>query len=219
MLASSMQGTGETVARARWIVTHSLWTTISTWSVRLDGKPWGNIRSIVDGATVSNGTGLPYFYLPKPDPTAADVGSNPSIVLSFSEAALAECRNKQGAPCGGKDAMDPTCAQLHLKGTAHPLSDAKDIHRAQIEFGARHPLAPWLAKGGAHTGGTYYTIDLESIVFLDNYGGAVSLSVNDYLSYIPPPPEASVGAFSRRTSLCATIITAILPSVLLWCEM
>jgi len=52
-------------------------------------------------------------------------------------------------------------------------------------LGARHPFAPWLAKGGAHTGGTYYTIDVSSLVFLDSYGGPAKLSVEDYLAASP----------------------------------
>ena len=44
---------------------------------------------------------------------------------------------------------------------------------------------PWLAKGGAHTGGTYYTIDVSSLVFLDYYGGPAKLTVKDYLAASP----------------------------------
>lgn len=43
---------------------------------------------MVDGECFLGGTGLPYFYLPSPDPTAIDVDANNQIVLSFTEAAL-----------------------------------------------------------------------------------------------------------------------------------
>ena len=53
--------------------------------------------------------------------------------------------------------------------------------RLQHALGARHPLAPWLAHGGAHTGGKYYTIEISSLQFLDFYGGYAKLSVEEYL--------------------------------------
>jgi hypothetical protein len=42
--------------RARWLVYHSLWTSVGTISVHLNGKPWGNVRSIADGVG-ANSTG------------------------------------------------------------------------------------------------------------------------------------------------------------------
>jgi len=50
---------------------------------------------------------------------------------------------------------------------------------------ARHPLAPWLATGGAHTGGAYYTIDVDSLFIIDYYGGQSPLSLKDYLAVDP----------------------------------
>jgi hypothetical protein len=56
----------QTAARARWLVYNSLWTTISTVSVMLNGRPWGNVRSIADGVG-ANSSGLPFLYVnPKP---------------------------------------------------------------------------------------------------------------------------------------------------------
>ena len=52
----------------------------------------------------------------------------------------------------------------------------------KADLGARHPLAPWLAAGGAHTGGAYFRRVLEEIQFLDYYGGLAKLSVKDYLA-------------------------------------
>lgn len=170
--------------RARWLVYHSLWASVGTISVHLDSKPWGNVRSIADGVG-KNSTGLPVFYLPTPDPTAVDIRANPSATLSFSEASLSERVTAKGLTCGGMDAEDPTCARLHLIGKLRPLMTKADIQQAQANLGARHPFAPWLAKGGAHTGGTYYTIDVSSLVFLDYYGGPAKLGVQDYLAASP----------------------------------
>ena len=72
--------------------------------------------------------------------------------------------------CGGMDAEDPTCGRIHLSGRLVALAKLTDIARAEASLGTRHPNAAWLAQGGAHTGGKYYTLELTSIMFLDMYG-------------------------------------------------
>ena len=83
---------------------------------------------------------------------------------------------------GGMDAEDPTCGRLHLTGTLKPITSKDDLTKAKAYLGEKHPLAPWLAAGGAHTGGTYNTIEIKSLTFLDYYGGPAKLSVEDYLT-------------------------------------
>lgn len=178
----------EPAKRARWLAYHSLWASVGTVSVHLHGKPWGNVRSVADGVG-ANSTGLPFLYVPTPDPTSIDIKANPSVTLSLSEAALSE-RVAAGRICGGKDAEDPTCARLHISGTIKALTKASDIAKAEAAFSSRHPLAPWLGGGGAHTGGAYYTIAPTSLAFLDYYGGPAKLSVAEYLAASPPPPVA-----------------------------
>ncbi|KAL3900546.1 MAG: hypothetical protein SGPRY_012444 [Prymnesium sp.] len=172
----------ETAKRARWLVYHSLWACIGTISVQLEGQPWGTVRSVADGVG-TNSTGLPYLYLPSPDPAAVDINADARVTLSFSEAALRD----RGFNCGGTDPEDPTCARLHLLGAIRPIKDNEEIARAKASLRARHPFAPWLGANGAHTGGMYYTIDTKSLtlVFLDFYGGPAKLSVKDYLSAVP----------------------------------
>ena len=174
-------------ARARWIVYHSLWTSVGTISVRLQGKPWGNVRSVADGVD-ANSTGLPVLYLPTPDPSSIDVAANPHVTLSFSEAALVDRvtpRSRPGMRCGGMDAEDPLCARLHMMGKLRQLSLQAEIDQAKVNLAARHPLAPWLATGGAHTGGAYYTLDVESLTMLDYYGGPSPLTLKEYLKAKP----------------------------------
>ena len=43
------------------LVYNSLWTSVGTISVQLNGKPWGNVRSVADGVG-ANSTGLPVFF-------------------------------------------------------------------------------------------------------------------------------------------------------------
>ena len=83
------------------------------------------------------------------------------------------------------DAEDPSCGRLHITGTLKAMTSAHDKGRAEASLGSRHPLAPWLASGGAHTGGNYYTIEPTSLMFLDWYGGPAKLTVAEYLAAHP----------------------------------
>lgn len=189
------------VERARWIVSKSLWTTLSTISVRLNGSPWGNIRSLVDGTTLESSSGKPIFYLPSPDPTSIDVAQNGNISLQLSEASLAERLDENGNICGGKDAMDPLCAELMISGTAKKVTCPEMLKNAQAAFKVRHPLAPWLAKGGAHTGGDYYTIEPEKIMLLDYYGGATEVDVKEYLNWKRESNDSMMTMMKDRKSV------------------
>jgi hypothetical protein len=173
-----------TAARARWLVYNSLWTAVSTVSVRLNGAPWGNIRSVADGVG-PNSTGLPFLYLPTPDPTAVDLGANNHATISLSEAAIGARVVNGSEICGNMDAEDPTCGRIHLNGKLVVIANSS-IPDAEIALGTRHPNAPWLAEGGAHTGGDYWTMELENIEFLDMYGGLAKLTVADYLAAPSP---------------------------------
>jgi hypothetical protein len=46
---------------ARWLIHENVWGTLSTISVHLEGYPWGQAISFVDG-NVDNSTGNVYFY-------------------------------------------------------------------------------------------------------------------------------------------------------------
>lgn len=166
------------VARARWVVRHGLWCTVST----THEVAFGNIRSV----TLFDDTGRPVFFVFDVDPTAQDIARDPTIVLSFSEASLAE-RVMEGRPCGPQGAGWPTCAQVLLYGRAVAMDpDDKHYAAALHAFGQTHPLAPWLAQGGSHMPGKYYTIDLKRVVVQDYFGGPVEVSSEDYMRYSEP---------------------------------
>lgn len=171
-------------ARARWLVYHSIWGAVGTTSVHLKGAPWGNVRSVADGVG-KNSTGVPVLYVPTPDPTAIDLGKDNHATLAFSEAALTERLTAKGT-CGGMDSMDPTCANIVLSGRLRAVTTKSEKAQAMLNLGMRHPLAPWLAQGGDHTGGKYYSMEIDSIAFLDYYGGPANLTVADYLAASPP---------------------------------
>ena len=54
-------------ARARWLVYHSLWSSVGTVSVRLAGKPWGNVLTAsshityLDHPTLTPGSNDPQY--------------------------------------------------------------------------------------------------------------------------------------------------------------
>jgi len=135
-------------------------------------------------ANVFASTGLPVFYLPTPDPTSVDVLANPNIALTFTEAALPELIGEDGQVCGGTDPEDPTCAHISLHGTAREL-DEHEIEYVLKSFGTTHPRASWLASGGGHTGGSYFTLELTGMEFFRNYGGMAKITVDDYLNWKP----------------------------------
>merc|ERR1712028_293908 len=101
--------------------------------------------------------------------------------ISLSEADIGARVVNRTDICGGMDAEDPTCGRIHLNGVMVPIPTT-DIGRAEASLKVRHPNAPWLATGGAHTGGTYYSINITSIDFLDMYGGLADLTVAEYLA-------------------------------------
>jgi Pyridoxamine 5'-phosphate oxidase len=185
-------------ARARWLVHHGLWTTVSTYhhsSKEQDNQAiitFGNIRSVTDGGIKpSASTGLPVFCVPDVDPTAVDLMEHDmEMALTFTEAALAE-RVTAASPglwstCAGQEAGMPTCAQVTLYGKAKVLSkDSSDYEKALAQFEESHPLAPWLAEGGSHMGGHYYTIEPTRVALLDFFGGVVDIPIEEYLAVSP----------------------------------
>ena len=119
-----------TAQRARWLVYHGTWATVTTLSTRKEtsGKAWGNVRSLADGVG-KNSSGLPCLYLPTPDPTAVDVSKDPRVVLSLTEAALPERLSDKGV-CGG--ARRPAHVRTHHHHdslTASPLTTSRHGRR------------------------------------------------------------------------------------------
>jgi hypothetical protein len=175
-------------ARARWVVHHSMWTTVSTINSRNEGEPivsFGNVRSVTDlsGLTLPSSSGLPVFYVPDVDPTAVDMKAHQmAVALTFTEAAIAERLTDSGLTCAGQDAGIPTCGQVMIYGTAKILGAESSGYKVALShFVKSHPLAPWLSQGGSHMGGHYYTIDPTRVAILDFFGGVVDVPVSEYL--------------------------------------
>jgi len=193
--------------RARWIVHHSHWATISTLSIDEkddEGKdmPFGNIRSIVDGMDWESSAGTPIFYLPDVDPTAVDMKKHGGqIVLTFSEAGLAERVSADGSVCSGQEVGNPTCGQVTLYGT---VVEYKSTNYEKL-FKKFHPLAEWLAEGGSHMSGSYYTIEINRIMILDFFGGFHEVPVEAYLNV----DTSKAGVSMKKDISVSSILVAI----------
>ena len=176
--------------RARWMV-HSLeFGVLSTISTRFpDGgntpTPFGNIYSFVDGSCDSS-TGIPYFYSTALDQTYIDMQSNPKASFSLTEASLSSvCSVQHGlksCSTNGKygDPENPMCARLTLTGTLVQVPAAsEEFEMAQTALFQRHPsMATWPAN---HKW-IILKLDIDDIWFIDYFGGATIMSVDEYFS-------------------------------------
>lgn len=202
-------------ARARWIVHRALWTTLSTLHGKKENesaanseesqppsssfRTFGNIRSVHDGGSVEASNGKPIFNVPDVDPSAVDMAAGDGkIVLTFSEASIA-----------GAGGMPPpvvtNSAQVALHGRAVALPDKSDSMLAA--FARTHPLGGWLAQGGSHMSGKYYTIDIDRVVLVLPDGSAETVDVADYLGY--PLVNRAICSFSRGSVAGGLDVTTI----------
>lgn len=166
--------------RARWLVHQATWGVVSTTSVHLKGTAFGGVTSFSDGVGLSaeNATGRLFFYLSTLDVQYKDFLANPIASLTVSDASL-PFLYQQGKQqeCAGADPEDPTCARITFTGNMTALPDGADKELAQGALFSKHPqMSQW---PGGH-GFVFHELKVESIFFLDNYGGSVPLSAADY---------------------------------------
>ena len=76
---------------------NSDWGSISTISASMDGAPFGTVTSFSDG-TVTDSTGVPYFYLAKVDPVVKNMELNAMSSLALSEAQSEYCKKHDWDP-------------------------------------------------------------------------------------------------------------------------
>lgn len=85
------------------------WGSISTISALMDGAPFGMAASFSDG-TVTNSTGVPYFYLTKDDPVVKNMKLNAMSSLALSEAQSGYCKEHDWDP------EEPLCSRVTVIG-------------------------------------------------------------------------------------------------------
>ena len=172
--------------RARWMV-HSLnFGVLSTISSRLpDQPPFGNVYSFVDGLC-NTSSGVPYFYGTYMDQSFKDSKENPSASFTLSEASLPSlCAGKDpikacASHTGLGDPENPICARLTLTGKLVEVpSSTKEYEEAKNALLQRHPVMQHWPTGHNWI---VAKLEIEDIWFIDYFGGASILSVDDYFS-------------------------------------
>lgn len=167
------------VARmARYITHNSDWAALATIATRdpIIGFPFANVLSISDGP-VDNSTGVPYIYISPWEISARDLSHNNKASLTMSLAQSGYCAKMNFDP------EDPRCAHVILTGEFIKLDpESEEETFARNALFTRHPIMPdWPA--GHHW--FFAKIDIQNILILDWFGGAVTVPVQEYFEAKP----------------------------------
>jgi len=173
----------EDVARmARYITHTSEWGALATTSVRdpIKGYPFANVFSVSDGP-VDYSSGTPYFYISPWEISAQDLTQDPRASLTMSLA--------QGNFCSemNYDPEDPRCAHVIFTGKFVILeNDSEEANFAQEALFTRHPsMEEWPVDHGWF----FAKLDIENIIILDFFGGAITVPIKDYFDATPTSKE------------------------------
>mmetsp|Transcript_18388 Transcript_18388/g.22521 ORF Transcript_18388/g.22521 Transcript_18388/m.22521 type:complete len:178 (-) Transcript_18388:53-586(-) len=127
--------------------------------------PFANVMSYADASK-----GTPIFYLTKLDATARELENNPMAAFTISEASLL-------GGCIMIDAEEPICAKATFTGAVRPLEGGEAIASAKKALFKKHPVMRlWPSEHNFQV----YTMELKKIFFLDFYGGAKQISIEEY---------------------------------------
>ena len=149
----------------------NLWGTLSTISTHLDGAPFGQPKSFVDGS-ISNSTGDLYFYDSDMDESMKDVAEDSRVSFSLSSAALDLC-----GPTDTSDPENPTCARAVFSGTFKIVTNPEEVKFAKDALFERHPMMVGWPDDHSWK---IHKINISEIWFIDIYGGAKIVDIDDY---------------------------------------
>lgn len=158
---------------ARWLAHENIFGTIATISLHLNGAPFAQPKSFVDG-TIANSTGVLYFYDSDMDTSIQDIQANNFVSFALTEATLlGHCNAKI------RDPESPVCARVTFNGKFIPVEDEDEIAFAKEALFERHPsMATWPEEHEFRV----HKIELSDIWLIDVYGGASVISIEDYYS-------------------------------------
>lgn len=205
--------------RARWMVHTMTWGVLSTSSSRLGQvHPFGNVYSFIDGHCDLS-TGVPYFYGSFMDQSFADMKENPSASFTLSEAALpsvCDSRALESCSINEGDPESPLCARLTLTGRLVQV-DAESAEYATIRQGFFH-RHPTMESWPDDHGWAIVKLEVEDIWFIDFFGGASILDVQEYLEAPLDSIDVAHGAeaTSPLSTDSASSATSNESDVLLW---
>jgi len=170
----------EVAKMARHLVHYSNYTSIATISTRegLEGTPFVNMVSMVDGVLGESSTGTPYFFMTDMAMSGHDMVSNPKMSIALSLAQGGYCRDNN------LDPQDPRCARTILSGERVKLEKGseEETNVRKMMF-ARHPaMSSWPESHGFY----FCKLDVKNIIVLDWFGGAQTVTVEDYFNATYP---------------------------------
>ncbi|CAG7906522.1 unnamed protein product [Brassica rapa] len=158
-------------ASARWLVSQNIWGVLSTLSIEHDGAPFGNVVSYSDGLP-GKGKGIPYFYLTMLDPTTRNALKDSRASFAISESSIGTCK---------RDPMDPTCSKLTLTGKLLQLDEGSEEEKvAKKALFTKHPEMMDWPEGHEFS---VFKLEIMNIFLINWYGGAKSITVDEYLRY------------------------------------
>ena len=164
------------VARfARYVVHDSTWTAMATVAARepIMDYPFANIFSMSDGPLESS-SGVPYMYLMPLELSAIDLSHNERASLTMTMAQSDYCKENN------YDEQDPRCAHLILTGTVVKIEeDTEEGQLAREALFSRHPAMEFWPEDH---GWFFCKLDIENILLLNYFGGAINVPVDDYFA-------------------------------------
>ena len=118
------------------------------------------------------------------DETPQDLALNPRGAFSISESQIS------GDPtCQKTDTEDPTCARISFSGKFIDVTKTGTPAEQQFALQAlysRHPsMVGWGAPGQGDHAFHVWKLDIDSIFFLDFYGGSKPLTPEKYFAADP----------------------------------
>lgn len=143
-----------------------------------DPVPFGNVFSFADAPCGESSSDL-YLYMTSMDQSSIDLESHQAVSLAISEANL-NCGDDAIAACSvaDNDPMNPPCARLIITGTLEIL-DGESGDIAKTALFSKHPTMGTWPKGHG-----FYAAKMviQDLWFIDFYGGASILDVDDFNS-------------------------------------
>ena len=167
----------EKAKRARYLLHYVEWATIATISTHYNMglSPFSNVLAITDG-TADNSTGIPYMYVSDLDTSSQDIKHNNNVSITVSEMETAYCKHQRYI------AETPLCARLTLSGKFEEIKSSDEREFALNALFTRFPEMKNYPKGHE-----FYPakLNIKLIWFIDYYGGATIIAVDDYMNADP----------------------------------
>merc|ERR1712241_397468 len=148
---------GEVASFARYVVHDSTWTAMATVAARepIMNYPFANIFSMSDGP-LDNSSGVPYMYLMPLELSAIDLSHNERASLTMTMAQSDYCKENN-----------------------YDEEDSEEGQFAREALFSRHPAMEFWPEDH---GWFFCKLDIENILLLNYFGGAINVPVDDYFA-------------------------------------